>query len=86
MTYTTPSSVASPAFRALVKTLGAAVGEAVRGLLSTEDAHSLLRGAGFRVLSDEAPRDWAQRAWPTTPPGLREWERLVVAERVASDL
>ncbi len=67
--------------------LAGVVGEPVRCFLAREQMADALRRAGgsdragFRVLSDESDADWGPRYWPHPPPGLRAWERLVVAER-----
>lgn len=59
-----------------------AVGEPLRGRVSTEEMHARVERVGMRVLSDEGALEWADRFWKERPPGLRQWERLIVAERV----
>jgi methyltransferase (TIGR00027 family) len=59
------------------------LGEPLWGMLEPERIREYLDRAGFATLSDESAVDWARRYWSRTPPGLWEWERLVLAERCA---
>ena len=77
ITYSEPR-VAKPIFEWMAR----AVGEPLRGSLERSEMKSRLEKAGFRVRSDEGPSAWAARYWPDERARVREWERLVVAERV----
>ena len=82
LTYTRPGAIGGLALTAATRALGRLVGEPVRGMMRAEEAAERLGRAGFAVRSDESALDWAPRFWPEAPSGLREWERLAVAERI----
>ena len=76
VTYVTPELETLPrALRPLVSPGLRALGEDLRGLLTCERAHSLVRAHGFEVTTDEGIAESARRY------GLRE-PRLVIPERV----
>lgn len=81
VTYTRPATVEGVAVVDAGRAALALVGEPVRGVLSTEDLRAELAGVGFDLVHDESALDWAPRFWQSSPLGLREWERLAVAER-----
>ncbi len=93
MTYARPPSTsAGPArpfvyrgMRALIhagsKVLGR-LGESVRNFMDSSDLNRLATGAGFVLVSDEHAAIWANRYWAGESPGLFEWERLAVLERM----
>lgn len=91
MTYTRPARDLGPLIQRLATFLGSAVGEHLRAQYHREEMESLLGDKGFRVLSDEADTDFADRYWKD-PPGAHprsihlfpEWERLAVAERLGA--
>lgn len=65
-----------------VRAIAGLVGEPVRGMLSRAELERRLGDAGLVLVSDESAREWAPRCWPGQAAGLREWERLAVAERI----
>lgn len=76
MTYGTPELGTVPrALRPLVGPAFRLLGEDLRGLLTTDEAHAVVRARGFEVIDDDGVADLAARF------GLRA-PRLVVAERV----
>ena len=79
VTYTQPGA-RPPWLDPLARLLGSAVGEPVRGMMSTGAMFEALAGAGFHRVSDESAVAWTARCWPGERPA-REWERLAVAER-----
>jgi methyltransferase (TIGR00027 family) len=84
VTYTRPGARRGhAALEPLWPLLGNLVGEPVRGMIETEALLALLAEAGFAKLSDESAAEWSARFWPGEAHAA-EWERLVVAERVAS--
>ena len=80
MTYSEPDSLTPPLMQ-LLQGVANLIGEPVRGAMTRAQAAARLRRVGLEALSDEAAIDWAGRYWNESPPGIREWERLVVAER-----
>jgi len=83
MTYTRPGSVGGALFEGLTAMMATVIGEPVRGALSSDDLRLELERAGLALRADESPQEWANEVWGGAPPGLREWERLAIAERVA---
>jgi len=81
MTYVTPEMTSLRMGSRLVSAAFDVIGEPLRGLMSKEHAAGELARAGFRLVSDTSPVDWARRwghprSWP-----LLISERLVIAER-----
>jgi methyltransferase (TIGR00027 family) len=81
MTYTRPDGLGSPAVVGLLQTLARVIDEPVLGMMTRDEVAERLTAVGLEPISDESALDWAPRYWGRDPPGLREWERLVVAER-----
>jgi methyltransferase (TIGR00027 family) len=80
LTYTRPGAVGGEALWRSARMMARLVGEPVRGAMDSAALEQALASTGFRLMSDESPQDWAPLAWPVVPAGLREWERLAVAE------
>lgn len=77
MTYATPEMTTFHVGSRLVSTTFDVLGEPLRGLMSRERAAGELAGAGFRLVSDTSPVDWARRR-----AHRRSWP-LVISERLA---
>jgi methyltransferase (TIGR00027 family) len=81
VTYSTPADHAHPRWLLpAARGLAAAVGEPLRGFISTEVLHTFFARSGFEVVSDEDTATWAARYRPGQAPP-RSWERLAIAER-----
>jgi len=81
LTYTRPDRLGGAAMWSAATVLARLVGEPVRGALSEHDLAQELARAELSLVSDESPADWAHRVWPSVPAGMREWERVAVAEK-----
>jgi methyltransferase (TIGR00027 family) len=82
VTYGTPrASPLGPSFVRVALLGFRAVGEPIVGLLEPEDMHEELARAGFRVVDDTAPADWAARYGGERRRLLLLDERLAVAVR-----
>lgn len=90
ITYTRPPEHMGENVSRVAVALARLVGEPVHARYDRHELAALLADLGFSVLSDETDIDFADRYWKD-PPAARprsihlfpEWERLVVAERVA---
>jgi methyltransferase (TIGR00027 family) len=86
LTYARPGTIGSGAMWSAATLAARLIGEPVRGLLTEHELADELARAELTLLSDESPLDCAHRVWPTPPPGMREWERVALAEfRGAAD-
>lgn len=90
ITYTRPPEHMGESVSRAAVALARLVGEPVHARYDRHEMAALLEGLGFSVLSDEADIDLADRYWkdreaarPRAIHLFPEWERLVVAGRVA---
>lgn len=86
VTYATPELLRTlgmgPVLSRATRLAARAVGEPLRGLMSSDEFAARLRSAGFEVRSDTSAVDWAPRYWPARAARrVRSGERLVIAER-----
>nr|HEX4316045.1 SAM-dependent methyltransferase [Kofleriaceae bacterium] len=82
VTYATPSaSAAGPAFVRVAKLGFRAIGEELRGLISSDDMRDELVIAGLDVVADSGSGQWAKRYGDGRRRLLLVDERLAVAER-----
>ena len=91
LTYMRPAADMGHVIDRLASFLGGAVGEHLRSQYHREEMASILGGVGLAALSDESDTDLAGRYWGGSPSVyprslhlFPEWERLLVAERVAA--
>ena len=85
MTYTPPGT-GGPLLWQAARWMTRIIQEPILGSISQDELRTELERAGFALVSDEADSDWATQVWPRVPPGIREWERLAVAERTERPL
>jgi methyltransferase (TIGR00027 family) len=84
LTYTRPERFGGRALWSAATIVARAIGEPVRGAMTEHELVEELERADLRLLSDVSPRDAAHEVWPTSPPGIREWERVVIAQLTRS--
>ncbi len=81
VTYSTPADHATPRWLLpAARSLAAAVGEPLRGFITTEVLHTFFDRSGFDIVSDEDTATWSARYRPGAA-SPRSWERLAIAER-----
>lgn len=81
ITYVTPDRTMSPVVTSAAGLVLRAMGEPLRGIISTSDMRDVLRETGFDVVSDSSAADWVKRYGARSASRFYIPSQLVIAER-----